>query len=154
MTQYRAYLAGDKSSPKRSGSVHRVRRKTPEEDLHRQCVQWVELMAHAHPILAWMLHVPNGGKRPHGEAGKLKAMGAKPGFPDLFLPKVCSGFTGLAIELKSPTGRLSEAQGLWLGELKGEGYLCAVCRSFDEFEAVIHQYLNVKSKWINYRKTI
>jgi len=93
--------------------------------------------------LAWMIHVPNGGKRPRGEAGKLKAMGAKPGFPDLFLPKVCSGWTGLAIELKSPTGRLSAAQGGWLTELKGEGYLCAVCRTFGEFEATVNKYLGV-----------
>ncbi len=86
------------------------KRKSPEEDLHRQCIEWVSLMEKSNPILISMTHVPNGGKRPNGEAGKLKAMGVKPGFPDLFLPKKNLNWQGLAIELKSPVGVMSTAQ--------------------------------------------
>lgn len=59
----------------------KVRRQTPEENLHVACLQWVLLEQRSHPILRWLVHVPNGGKRPKGEAGKLKAMGTKPAIP-------------------------------------------------------------------------
>ncbi len=119
----------------------RVKRASPEEDLHRSCMEWVLLSASRHPILKWMVHVPNGGKRPKGEAGKLKAMGAKPGYPDLTLPRRAGPWTGLAIELKSPTGTVSQDQKEWLTAFLAEGWLVAVVRSLDDFIAVVQVFL-------------
>lgn len=137
--KYREMLAA--KSPFFQGK--KSRRKSPEEDLHRTCFEWVVLMQRSQPVLKWMIHVPNGGKRPMGEAGKLKAMGVKPGVPDLLIPKASGSWMGLAIELKSPVGRLSDPQREWLAELAGEGYLCSVCRSFGEFESVTNRYLGL-----------
>jgi hypothetical protein len=88
-----------------------------------------------------MVHYPAGGKRPKGEAGKLKAMGTKPGVPDLILPRSCGQWRGFAVELKSPTGRVSPDQQEWLNSLAEEGYTTSVCRTLSEFQLTLNQYL-------------
>lgn len=124
-----------------SGLRPKKRRLSPEEDLHRVCFGWIGLMQQQYPILKWMMHVPNGGKRPRGEAGKLKAMGAKPGVPDLLLPRKYGVWLGLAVELKSAVGRLSVDQEDWLDAFEEDGYLTAVCRTFEDFQSVVFRYL-------------
>ncbi len=119
----------------------KVKRQNPEESLHVACLQWVLLEQRSHPILRWLVHVPNGGKRPKGEAGKLKAMGTKPGYPDLTLPRPSHLWRGLAIELKSPDGRVSPEQIDWLNAFLEDDWLVAVCRSLDEFIAVVRRFL-------------
>jgi hypothetical protein len=137
VSDYRALLA--------SGTTVKVkRRKTPEEDLHRAAFEWVGLMSGRQRILRWMFHTPNGGKRPKSESGKLKAMGQRPGVPDLMLPRRRGVYAGLAVELKSATGRLSPYQREWLAALDEEGYLTAVCRDLDAFQAVVLRFLGGK----------
>lgn len=134
MTEYRGLVAsGIAAKPKR--------RQSPEEDLHRICFEWVTLLSSRYPILRWMAHYPAGGKRPRGEAGKLRALGTKPGVPDLMVFRPYRGWTGLAVELKSATGTVSDNQQEWLSALKEDGYLTAVCRSLDEFQAVVMKFL-------------
>ena len=135
ISQYRAMLT--------TGQIPKVKikRASPEEDLHRSCMEWVLLSTGRHPILHWIVHCPNGGKRPKGEAGKLKGMGAKPGLPDLILPRRHMRWLGLAVELKSPTGTVSPDQKDWLGAFVADGWLVAVCRSLDEFIAVLQVFL-------------
>ena len=118
-----------------------AKRKSPEEDLHRACMEWVELQTPRFPLLKWIVHVPNGGLRSRGEAGKLRAMGTKPGIPDLLLPRRCGSWTGLAIELKSGVGRLSTAQEEWLRAFAEEGYLTGVCREIGTFESTVMRFL-------------
>lgn len=119
----------------------KAKRKSPEEDLHIACLQWVMLEQRSYPLLRWLVHVPNGGKRPKGEAGKLKAMGTKPGYPDLTLPRPSLRWKGLAIELKSPIGRTSTEQEEWLGAFHSDGWLVGVCRTLDEFIALVRHFL-------------
>lgn len=126
-------------------SVKPKRRKSPEEDLHRACFEWTGLMQPRHPILRWMIHVPNGGKRPKGEAGKLKAMGAKKGVPDLILPRIYRGWSGFASELKSDTGRVSDDQEEWLEAFREDGYLTCVCRSIEHYQREVMRFLKGKS---------
>lgn len=138
--QYRALVAaGDISSAK-------PKRANAEEDLHFSCMEWVKLRRH--PLLDWLVHVPNGGKRPKGEAGKLKAMGTKAGYPDFTLPRRSGCWNGLAIELKAPTGkgRVSPEQKEWLDMFSAEGWLVAVCISLDEFVAAIEIFLGGGNK--------
>lgn len=123
--EYRALIA-------QGAIVKRVKRKSPEEDIQRAVLEWVAFNRAKYPILGWMMHVPNGGKRPKGEAGKLKALGVKPGFPDLSIPLSSGRWKGLAVELKSPTGKLSPAQADWLEKLQDDGWLVGVCRTVDE----------------------
>jgi len=131
-----------RSAISRRHSSPRRRLVRDEESLHKACVELLAWLSSRHPILQWMLHVPNGGKRPKGEAGRLKAMGVRPGVPDLLLPIPSGNWSGLAVELKSPTGRLSPAQAAWLDRLEQAGYLVAVCRSIDQFKAVVDRFLS------------
>lgn len=137
--QYLALLASGQLGKRPAASAKP--RQSPEEDLHRACFEWVELMQPQHPILRWLFHSPGGGKRPRGEAGKLKGMGTKPGVPDFLLPRSHRSWTGLAVELKSETGRLSPDQKEWLDAFNQDGYVTAVCRTFDEFRAVVMHFL-------------
>lgn len=117
------------------------RRASPEEDLHKACIEWVGLQKRRYPLLHWLVHVPNGGKRPKGEAGKLKAMGTKAGFPDLLLPRRNLQWQGLVIELKSDTGRVSKDQAEWLEAFKADGYLVGVARTLEQFQELVLRYL-------------
>lgn len=137
--QYLALLASGQLGG-RSASCAKPR-SSPEEDMHRICFEWVELLQPQYPILRWLFHCPSGGKRPRGEAGKLKGMGTKPGVPDFLLPRQYRKWAGLAVELKSDTGRLSTPQKEWLDAFKQDGYVTAVCRTLDEFRVVVMHYL-------------
>lgn len=127
----------------KQGCVVKARRKQqPEEDLQRACMEWVAFNRAAHPRLKWMIHVPNGGKRPRGEAGKLKAMGVKKGVLDILLPRPSPRrrWMGLAIELKSSTGRLSEDQVDWLEVHAEDGWCTGVARTLEQFIALVETY--------------
>lgn len=112
-----------------------------EEVLHRACAQWLSLAKARYPTLAWMTHIPNGGKRPKGEAGKLKAMGVVPGMPDFILPVRSGPWIGLAVELKSATGKLRPSQSAWLEMLASQGWKTHVVREFEDFADVVVDYL-------------
>jgi hypothetical protein len=56
------------------------------------------------------------------------------GYPDLTF--VIAG-RPYAIELKTATGKLSEAQSWMLGHMKDNGWNCHVCRSFEQFVEII-----------------
>ena len=58
--------------------------------------------------------------------------GSEPGFPDLVLVKD----TVLFVELKTDTGKLSEAQQMWQSRLKQAGAYCEVWRPMD-MEAIL-----------------
>ncbi len=130
---YRMLVIGGGCSPSRP------RNKTPEEDLQRQCVQLAENLVWAHPLLNYLFHPANGGKRPKGEAGKLKALGVKPGVPDLILPfpSPSGRWPGMALELKSPEGRVSGSQNDWLYECQRHGWLTGTVRTLEEFQDYI-----------------
>lgn len=80
------------------------------------------------PEVVWM-HTPNGGKRDAVAGAKLKAMGALPGVPDLYI--AWPGHT-LWIELKAPKGSVSEAQRTFAHRAINIGHDVHICRSVDE----------------------
>jgi hypothetical protein len=75
--------------------------------------------------------IPNGGRRGPREAALLKAEGVTAGAPDwvLFVPR--SGWAGLALEFKSPTGkgRLTVTQSDFHESLRAHGWMVAVVTS-------------------------
>lgn len=115
--------------------------KVSEDDLQISCFQWIELMRPAHPILEWIIHVPNGGKRPRGAAGKLKAMGVKPGVLDVLLPLPFNGWSGLAIEMKVGSNKTTEQQDDWLKVFEASGYYTAVCYTLEDFMSHVGRFL-------------
>lgn len=117
------------------------KRGSEEEDTQILCMEWVSLHQRAHPALRWLNHTPNGGKRTRAEAGRLKAMGVRSGFPDLTLHKRSGIWMGLAIEMKTEVGMPSSDQIEWLRHFHSEGYITAICRSLDEFIEVVRIYL-------------
>lgn len=114
-----------------------------ETELHRSIAQMLDL-------LGWLwCHCPNGGKRHLREAAKLKAMGVKPGVPDILIFESWeyggrSGH-GVAIELKGAKGRTTDAQEAWLGSLHNRGWLIAVCNSTEQVVEML-QYVNPLNK--------
>ncbi len=93
------------------------------------------------PALRWLHHSPNGGKRDAITGGQMKALGVKPGFPDLVLPVATLTHHGLAIEMKSDTGRTSHEQDEWLDHLGKNGWSVAIARSAAEARRILCDYL-------------
>jgi len=118
-----------------------------EEDIHRAVVEWADQQAVTEPALELLFHCPNGGSRHGAEAQKLRQMGTRQGVPDLLLPAAVargpeSAWKGLALELKSPSGRLRPTQAWWLDRYKAEDWAIGVAWSFAEARHIIQRYLD------------
>lgn len=115
----------------------------PTEDQEQIALfRWAELSKGKYPELELLFHVANGGYRTPVEAAKFKAMGVKPGVPDLFLPVARGGYHGLFIELKREKGgRVSDAQKGWIEALRRCGYQARVCHGWDAAHEEILAYL-------------
>lgn len=106
---------------------------------------WAALNYNKYPELKRLVHIPNGGFRNKREAAKLKAMGVKRGFPDLFLPIGRGEWFSLFIELKKiKDGVLSSEQKDWIAFLKAEGYAATVCNGWLEARDTLISYLEWK----------
>ena len=111
--------------------------KTQESDLQIMCVKWFR-MQYPNTVIA---SIPNGGKRNVITASILKQEGALAGMPDLIIPCARKGYNGLFIEMKFGKNRLSPNQIEVMIKLRQEGYLTAVCYTFDEFVELCNEYL-------------
>ncbi|MCP4640631.1 MAG: VRR-NUC domain-containing protein [bacterium] len=122
-----------------------------EAQIQSALIKWARALAPKHPCLAWLFAIPNGGAR--GRASRMGA-GMVPGMPDLFLPAQEIDWlrwrgnvihstiaNGLFIELKTKKGRLSQAQLDCHVYLESAGYRVEVCRSVEEAQAAILDYL-------------
>ena len=120
-----------------------IRTRIPTEDEEQiALMRWAALATPAHPELRLLFHIPNGGSRGKAEAGRFRAMGVKPGVPDLFLPVPRSGFHGLFVELKrTKGGRVSPEQEEWLRALVDKGYMARVCPGWEAASRAILAYL-------------
>jgi hypothetical protein len=103
----------------------RRRRNRPEQALQRAIVQHLE--TRPAPGIFWC-HYPAGGARRPIEAKIFRGLGLKAGVPDLLL---CRAGKLIAIELKSPTGRLSKHQRATIAELTAAGCLVRVIDNID-----------------------
>lgn len=105
-----------------------------EAQLHRQVADFLRVALGG---CAFAFHIPNGGKRPRGEAGKLKGMLTIPGVPDLC---ITDGGRALFLELKSAKGSVSPAQKACHAALGRAGCPVAVCKTLDEVIATLTQW--------------
>lgn len=97
-----------------------------------------------YPELKMLFHIPNGGTRDAIEGKHLKQAGVKPGVPDLFLAAPSGKYHGLFIEMKTDTGRTSEAQKWWIKQLNAIGYFVEVCHSWQSAVRVLEWYLSLQ----------
>lgn len=113
-----------------------------EEQEQTAVMQWAEYQMGRWPELVWLYHIPNGGKRRRTEAARFKAMGVKPGVPDLCLPVPRGGYHGLYVEMKRrEEGRVSEDQAEWIDGLRANGYCAGVAYGCHEAEGILEAYL-------------
>ena len=111
-----------------------------EDSLQIACVRWFDLQYH---WLSWALfHVPNGGSRNRIEAAKFKAMGVRPGVPDLILILPRGGYHYLALELKVGKNKQTENQKWYQSKMTENGGKYVVIRSLDDFIETVNAYLH------------
>lgn len=103
-----------------------------EDDLQITCARYLDT-ALTEGWRWW--HTPNGGSRRKGEAGKLRAMGVKPGVPDIIVAGPDRRM--VAIELKSATGSMRKEQREFREWAEASGWAFYVCRSVDDVEIAL-----------------
>lgn len=108
-----------------------------ESRLQQACIKWVR---YQYPDLI-IYAIPNGGKRNAVTGAILKAEGVLAGVADLFVAKATPHSHGLYIEMKTDKGRQADSQRAFERAVSLEGYQYSVCRSFEDFRAVIKTYL-------------
>lgn len=108
-----------------------------ESRLQQACIKWVR---YQYPDLI-IYAIPNGGKRNAVTGAILKAEGVLAGVADLFVAKATKDSHGLYIEMKTAKGRQADSQRAFEEAVTREGYRYELCRSFEQFVAIIRTYL-------------
>jgi hypothetical protein len=124
------------------------KRSTEEHDNQCEVIRWLDNFA----TLRWpdlvmgdgrlpFWATPNLGQRTPQTVSYMKAEGMRTGVLDLFFPIARGGYHGLAIEMKTAKGVMSEGQKHWAKALLGQRYKVEVCRSAAEAIDTIYGYL-------------
>lgn len=113
-----------------------------ESDIQKSCIKWFQI---THPHL-WedgvLYHIPNERKCSVRRGHQLKLEGVVSGVADLCLAQAKHGFHALYIEMKKPGSYQQESQKKWQSGIEKHGYKYVVCKSRDEFEKAVTEYLN------------
>ena len=110
-----------------------------ERQIQIQCVGWFR--ARYPEASKVFMAIPNGGARNAWTAKNLKDEGVLSGAPDLLLLVPRHGFASLCIEMKKAGGKQSDNQIAFQEAAKEFKNKYVVCYSFDEFKAVVEEYL-------------
>jgi hypothetical protein len=110
-----------------------MRQHALERDLQKAVVKYLEGRERAVGDLTF-LHIPNEGKRHPVLGYALKRQGMRPGAPDLII--WLKGKRVVQIELKSHTGKQSDAQKLFESALRGVGHNYHLVQAKSEVQAV------------------
>ena len=115
-----------------------------EHDEQAALFTWAATNEAAHPELACMFAIPNGGHRHPAVAAMLKAEGVRAGVPDIFIAAPRGRWAGLFLELKRAdhSNGPTEAQRMWIERLREQGYSTAICYGAAEAQQVIMAYLS------------
>lgn len=114
-----------------------------EHDEQVALFAWAAASLVAHPELASLFAIPNGGYRHPAVAAALKQEGVKPGVPDCFLAVQRGGWGGLFLELKRAdrSNHAPASQQEWIERLRASGYLVVVAYGAEQAISVIEAYL-------------
>lgn len=103
-----------------------------EEQFQKQVAEWLALVL---PADCWWTAVnPLPGKRSVVEGARAKAMGLKPGVPDIV---ICWDGKFYGLELKTTKGRPSKSQVRCFNDIHDAGGYVAVAKSLKEVEAFL-----------------
>lgn len=117
-----------------------VQMRNIESQTQQACVRYFRLQ---YPRYAGcFFSVPNGGRRDTVTGAILKAEGALSGVADLFLSVPNNVHHGLYVEMKTRKGRQQDSQKAFQKAVEAQGYRYEICRSLDDFIALIKDYLN------------
>lgn len=132
-------------------AVLRKRRPARYLEHKAQCAvfQWARFLEKQYPEVAFMFAIDNafGRKVTPAQAGRLKASGVRAGPPDICLPvsieHIVDGYKscGLWVEMKAPTGTLSDSQKSYRDFLIDQGYEHVVAHDPREAMDAIKSYL-------------
>lgn len=110
-----------------------------ESQIQKRFVRWFRA---TYPTIEPLFFaVPNGGARNAWTGKIMKEEGVRKGVADLILQIPMGGYASLAIEVKKPGGKQSEAQKEYerlLTKYKGK---YVVCYSFEECQKATREYL-------------
>lgn len=120
---------------KKIPGADRKRRGNPEADLQRQVVAGLrQVLPKGFVVHHSANEVRRGGEEGRIAQGIAQGMGVHPGFSDLI---VLGAGRCLFLELKSKTGRLSDAQVEFRAFVLAEGHSWALVRSLDDALAAL-----------------
>lgn len=113
-----------------------------ESQIQQSCIRWFQAM---YPKL-WkdgvLFHVANERKCTQWQGKKLKMEGVVKGVADLCLALSRHGFNALYIEMKKPGNYQSKEQKEWQAGVEKHGNRYVLCKSLDEFEQIVTEYIN------------
>lgn len=122
-----------------------------EHDEQAALFAWASENEDAHPELALLFAVPNGGKLPYTRNAKgktyspqriaLVAEGMKAGVPDVCLPIARGRFHSLWIEMKRKPNKPTQEQLQWIDALRHYGNCACICYGAEEAISTIMAYL-------------
>lgn len=90
-----------------------------------------------YPALRWVFH-PAGERQSKAETIRAARMGQRAGLPDILFAQpyydsaTNTQYSGIAIELKTATGRVRPEQDAWLKQLQRAGWFVAICREWTD----------------------
>jgi hypothetical protein len=123
----------------------RKKKSAAEYHLQVTCVKWFDIAYPEYRLK--FFHIPNQSIMNNARAGAfLKSMGRRAGVLDCLLVVKRENNCGLFMDFKSKQGVLSEAQNLFIKEMKGEGYECVEIESLEQFISVINAYLGISQR--------
>jgi hypothetical protein len=112
-----------------------------ESQIQQSCIRWFQV---THPQL-WkdgvLFHIANERKCTQWQGRKLKLEGVVKGVADLCLAVARKGFNALYIEMKKPGSYQEKEQKEWQSGVEKHGNRYVVCKSLDEFEKIVTDYL-------------
>ena len=128
------YKYKKKGSPGRKKGTRK--NGSPEHDIQVIIVDHLEAMEPA-PLFSATV----GGVRvAMHTALRMKQAGYKKGIPDLLIFEPRNGYVGLALEVKTPTGRASEHQKDWQIKLQERGWRAEICKGLNACIECIDDY--------------
>ena len=122
------------------------KRNDAEHQTQKEYFKILSLNENAFPELAFIMAIPNGGKRHIAVAMKMKAEGVKRGVPDIMIPIPTKLFHGCFLETKTEKGVMSKEQKAYRLFLIEQGYEHIICRSVSELVSATENYLGITFK--------
>lgn len=117
--------------------------KSNEGRIQAECFQWFH---NSFPQYRGLLfHVPNENDRADSnpiQGAIRKSLGVWPGVADFICLIPRGGHGALLIEMKDEHGAQKPAQRVWQSAVEAQGYRYEICRSLEQFQTIINEYLN------------